>query len=105
MATGTIKSNTLKYVGSGTTVDISNVKASEFVVIPNVVSGSDFSYSIVIPSEELSANARRFFSGYGYQGSSNMVQITATTSSIRLDQFLRDGNNVTSSASIKVYYR
>lgn len=58
MATGTIKSNTLKYVGSGTTVNISNIKASEFVVIANY--NDTFVYSITIPSAELASGSRRF---------------------------------------------
>ena len=103
MATGTIKSNTLKYVGSGTTVNISNIKASEFVVIANY--NDTFVYSITIPSAELASGSRRFFNGYGYQSNTNLVSVSATSTAITLNEFTRDGNNVTSSATIAVYYR
>lgn len=103
MATGTIISNTLKYLGSGTTVNISNVKATEFVVIANY--NNTFVYSITIPSAELSSISKRFFNGYGYQSSTNLVAISASTTSITLNEFERDGNNVTSSSLIAVYYR
>ena len=74
------------------------------MVVLSYTNGSSANFTYTIPIIE-AVNGQRYYTGYGYGNSTQFAYVTCGDGTISLSRFDVDNNTVTSSATIKLYYK